>query len=296
MLIEDSPAISLLIAEFLKKLGYNNIHSASTGKEGVAAFQKLTDNGILPIVLLDYTLPDTNANEVIVQLFTLRPDVKVVIETAENKEENVIKEAIRRGIYLYLQKPIRFDNIKDIMRIIEDEDAVLTNGPASADRNIDSFLVPHTVISLARLSEYTGQAQENLSGYLQNLASKGRVSPLSPLKEIACSVCNSVSIEQDYRCPSCNSNDFTQGKLIEHFKCGNVSSEKTYEDNICPKCKKELKIIGVDYKTIDNFYTCKSCNNKFPEPYTRYLCGKCNNTFRIEQAKWVSSMAYRVIN
>ncbi|MGI0046823.1 MAG: response regulator [Nitrosotalea sp.] len=296
LIIEDSRAISLLLAEFLKKLDYEKVHSAGTGKEGITIFQNLTNNGIVPIVLLDYSLPDTNANEVISQLFDIRSDVKIVMETAEDKEEPVIKEAIRQGIYLYLQKPIRFDNMKNIMKIIEEEDAVLKNASTSSDKNIDSYLLPKTVISLARLTEYSSQQTEQLLVYLKNLESQGKVIPISDLKEIACNLCNSVRIEQDFHCPSCNSHDFSQAKLIEHFKCGNVTQENTYENNICPKCRKELKIIGVDYKTIDNFYICKSCKEKFPEPSVKYICGKCNNKFGIEQANWLTSKAFKVIN
>ncbi|MGI0087700.1 MAG: response regulator [Nitrosotalea sp.] len=296
LLIEDSPAISLLITEFLKKLDYKKIHSASTGREGIATFQNLANSGTVPIVLLDYTLPDTNANDVISQLFNIRPDVKIVMETAEDKEEQVIKEAIRRGIYLYLQKPIRFDKMKNIMKIIEDEEAVLKNTAFSENKNIDSYLLPRSVISLARLAEYSGQQKEQLVDHLRNLESQGKVVSISDLKEISCNLCNSVMIEQDFHCPSCNSNNFSHAKLIEHFKCGNVTPENTYENNICPKCRKELKIIGVDYKTIDNFYICNNCKNKFPEPSVKYICGKCNNTFRIEQAKWLTSKAFKVIN
>lgn len=296
LLIEDSPAISLLLREFLEKLDYKKVHSASTGKEGITMFQNLTNNGIIPIVLLDYTLPDTNANEVITQLFNIRPDVKIVIETAENKEEQVIKEAIRRGVYLYLQKPIRFDNMKDVMRIIEEEGSVLENSSSGSNKDIDSYLFPKTVMSVARLAEYSGKQEAQLVEYLKNLESHGKVVPISDLKEISCNLCSSVRIEQDYHCPSCASHDFSQAKLIEHFKCGNVTPDNTYENNICPKCRKELKIIGVDYKIIDNFHICKDCKNKFPEPSVKYICEKCNNTFRIEQAKWLTSKAFKVIN
>lgn len=296
LIIEDSRAISLLIAEFLKKLDYDKIHSSGTGREGIVAFQNLVNSGIVPIVLLDYSLPDTNANEVISQLFDIRPDVKVVLETAEDREEHVIKEAIRRGVYLYLQKPIRFDNMKDVMKIIEEEDAVLKNSSVSSDKSIDSFLLPKTVISLARLAEYGNRQQEELAQYLKGLESRGRVVPISDLKEISCNLCGSVRIEQRFHCPSCSSNDFGQARLIEHFKCGNVTPEDTYKDNICPKCRKELKIIGVDYRIFDNFHICKNCKEKFPEPSVTYVCEKCNSRFGIEQARWITSKAFKVLN
>ena len=109
-------------------------------------------------------------------------------------------------------------------------------------------------------------------------------------------MCNSVKIGQNFSCPSCGKTNFKQGKLIEHFKCGNVSVEDSYKNNICPKCHKEIKIIGVDYKTIENYYICSDCGEKFPEPIIEYMCIRCNNKFKLEQAKWITSEGFRSTN
>jgi DNA-binding response OmpR family regulator/RNA polymerase subunit RPABC4/transcription elongation factor Spt4 len=293
LIIEDSQATSLLITEFLKKLGYEKIHSANTGKNGLEIFQKLVNSGMMPIVLLDYSLPDTNANEIISELFKIKPDVKIILETAEEKEESVVKEAIRKGVYIYLQKPIRFDNIKNTMKIVEEETANKLNDFTEIIESCISF---NPIISIAKLSDKTGKSKEELTHYLKDLESSGKIIPIQDLKEIACNFCNSVNIERNFLCPSCKSSDFTQGKLIEHFKCGNISSEVDYKDDKCPKCRKEIKIIGVDYRIIDNYYICKNCQEKFPEPLVQYICGKCNNKFTLENAKWVTSQAFKVIN
>lgn len=294
LIIEDSHATSLLITEFLKKLDYEKIYSAYTGQQGVEIFQSLVNEGMVPIVLLDYSLPDTNAHEVMSQLLDISPNVKVILETAEGKEDRAVKDVIKQGAYLYLQKPIRFDNIKETMKIIEDEDMVLTNTSANSSKIIDTYLSPNTIISLARLVEYSGQQTDQVVEHIKNLESRGKIIFVQDLREISCNLCNSVRIEQNFHCPSCNSNDFNQAKLIEHFKCGNVTAQDTYVNNTCPKCKKELKIIGVDHKTIDNFYICQSCKNKFPEPSVEYICSKCSNKFRIEQARWRASKALKV--
>ena len=77
---------------------------------------------------------------------------------------------------------------------------------------------------------------------------------------------------------------------------GNVSLENTYKDNICPKCHKEIQTIGVDYRTMENYYMCTDCGEKFAEPLNDYLCMKCNNRFKIDQATWMTSEAFRAVN
>ena len=57
LIIEDSLAVGMLLSEFLKKLGYVDIHSATTGQEGVSLFKKI--NGLDPasIVFLKMDTP-----------------------------------------------------------------------------------------------------------------------------------------------------------------------------------------------------------------------------------------------
>jgi CheY-like chemotaxis protein len=55
LIIEDSQATIILITEFLKKLGYDFIYSAKTGKDGIEMFENLLNDGIVPVILLDQT-------------------------------------------------------------------------------------------------------------------------------------------------------------------------------------------------------------------------------------------------
>lgn len=133
-------------------------------------------------------------------------------------------------------------------------------------------------------------------GYLKQLESEHKVVRIEKLKEISCNQCGSVRIAQNFHCPACHSSNFKQGKLIEHFKCGNVSIDESYKNNICPKYSKEIKIIGVDYKAIENYYLCNDCNEKFLEPAQDFICVKCNNRFTLEKARWTTSDGFKPVN
>ena len=296
LIIEDSIAVAGLIQNFLKKLDYQNIEICNSGRSGIQVFEELVRANKMPIVILDYSLPDMNANDIMSEIFSIRPDTKIIIETANERTDDSIKDVLRHGAYQYIEKPIRFENIKSTMEILEEEDKTLEETSPDDHKEIDSLLRTSRRISLARISEYTGKKSDEVLEYLKNLTNEGKAIPIESIKEISCNMCNSVKIGQNFSCPSCGKTNFKQGKLIEHFKCGNVSVEDSYKNNICPKCHKEIKIIGVDYKTIENYYICSDCGEKFPEPIIEYMCIRCNNKFKLEQAKWITSEGFRSTN
>ena len=113
---------------------------------------------------------------------------------------------------------------------------------------------------------------------------------------MACNQCDSVRTSQIFYCPNCKSSNFRLGKLIEHYDCGNISEENTYTNDECPNCHKEIKALGVDYRVMQNHYICNECKEFFPEISTDYMCLKCENKFKLEDARWKSSMNYKVTN
>lgn len=289
LIIEDSQATAILLKDFLNKLGYQDIANCTNGKDGIDLFRKLTNSGKNPTVLLDFQLPDMNANEIMESIFKIRPNAKIILETADDKSEEKIKSALRGGAYQYIQKPIRYENLKTIFETLEQEGDRVKEIPLD---NLEKILAYSHRISFARLSEYCNMDKDQLMKYLTQFEKENKIMKVPDMREISCSQCGSLRILPNFFCPACNSNNFEQGKLIEHFKCGNVSVEKSYKENICPKCNKEIKILGVDYKSLDNYYICNDCGDKFPTPSEDYVCLKCNNSFTLEKAKWVNSPGY----
>ncbi|CUR51503.1 conserved protein of unknown function [Nitrosotalea devaniterrae] len=294
LIIEDSKATTILLRDFLKKLGYENITTTDTGKTGIQLFADLESAGKKPIVLLDFHLPDMNANEVMASIFNVRPDAKIILETADAKSDEQIKDALRGGAYLYIEKPIRYENLKNVFETLEKEQSILEEAPSGDLERIVLHLKSSSRISFARLAEYSKTENDSLQKYLLHLENEKKIIKISEMKEVSCPQCSSIRVLPNFFCPACKSTNFVQGKLIEHFKCGNVSIEDSYKENKCPKCKKEIKILGVDYKSMDNYYMCNDCGDKFPDPSQDYVCVKCSNRFQLEKAKWVTSAGYKL--
>ncbi len=99
------------------------------------------------------------------------------------------------------------------------------------------------------------------------------------------------------RCPNCDSFHLSRGKMIEHFTCGHVGFEEEFTaglKTICPKCKKELKLIGTDYRSPGLRYTCRDCHSVFPLPTIRYRCLKTGKIYTLEELNHVWLYSYRL--
>ena len=303
LIIEDSQATALLLKNFLNSMGYLDIHTCQNGKTGVNTFKDLVNAGSNPIVLLDYMLPDMDARSIMTQLLEIKPDVKVILQTATEKSDTGVTELIRQGLYQYLEKPIRFEKLKNIIATLEEEKRFFeketlgqTLVEADVYKEIDFLLKSHKQISLTMIEELVGVEKEKIDQYLRDLESQRKIVKLENKKEISCDQCDSVKVIQTFFCPSCKKTDFKLTKLIEHFSCGNFSEEAEYENNRCPKCKKEIKALGVDYRVLRDRYICKSCGEIFQELASQFLCLKCENKFPIEDARWKTSPFFKAIN
>ncbi len=310
LIVEDSPAIGLLLKNYLEKLDFTDIHTCDSGAAALSTFKELVANGKQPIVLLDFMLPDMDARSILTQMLEITPDVRVILETATDEDDPGVEELVRLGIYHYIQKPIRFENLKKIVETMEQEQSFFVKETPQSellrqadeekkekiDEQLNFILKSATQITVNRISDLLELSNDFVVDILKKLEQEGKITPLGNKKEIGCSQCDSVKTSQIFSCPNCKSSDFKLGKLIEHYDCGNISEENTYHDDACPNCNKEIKALGVDYRVMKNHYICNNCGEFSPELAIHYLCLKCENKFELEDAKWKSSTNYKIIN
>lgn len=290
LIIEDSPAVGILLKEFLNKLGLKRIHHCQNGKTGIESFKELVESNKVPLVFLDYNLPDMTGYSIMTQMLTMRPDVKIIIETAREKTEDSIKDVIAQGAYQYLPKPIRLDKIKEIIETLKIEET--QNIDEGTSEIIEKLLSNTTQISLLRMQQQTGKEESEITPIIKKLIADKKALQIDNIKEVACRRCSSVRVAQTFHCPKCNGTNFKQDKIIEHYKCGNVTSSSTYTDDKCPKCHEQIKIFGVDYRVQENMYSCNDCGEIFAEILLEYLCLRCNDKFKLDHAKLLTSKGY----
>lgn len=289
LIIEDSPAVGILLREFLNRLGLKKIHHCQNGKTGIELFEELVRSNKMPLVFLDYNLPDMTAFSIMTQMLALRPDVKVIIETARERSEESIKDVIAQGAYQYLPKPIRLEKLKEIIDTLKIEEAQTLENISESLEKLASGL---TQISLLRIQQQLNKDEKEIMPQITRLIADKKLVQINDIKEVSCPKCSSVRVTQTFHCPKCNGTNFKQDKIIEHYKCGNVSSAASYIEDKCPKCHQQIKIFGVDYRVQENLYLCNGCSEVFSELLSDYLCMKCNEKFKLQNAKILSSIGF----
>ncbi|MFI5181462.1 MAG: sigma-54-dependent transcriptional regulator [Thermoanaerobaculia bacterium] len=104
LVVDDERLIRWTLRERLEEAGYAVVEAA-TGTEALA----LADEGA-DLVLLDFKLPDLDGLEVLRQIRDRHPDILVILITALATVENAV-EAMKRGAWHYLNKPIDLDEL-----------------------------------------------------------------------------------------------------------------------------------------------------------------------------------------
>ncbi len=138
----------------------------------------------------------------------------------------------------------------------------------------------------------------DIGNALESLVNAGFIAKRPIELVLACSRCYSVNITQHYLCHNCNSSDFVKDAILEHNKCGYADLEYKFRNHDvlnCPKCNKELKLIGVDYFKMDSAYGCRVCKNIFGTPEIRCQCNDCSLNFSISEGKWTQLYSYQVM-
>jgi hypothetical protein len=159
-------------------------------------------------------------------------------------------------------------------------------------------------INLQSKEGYSYQEADNImetsgiqtSQILEYLAGEG-ILIREDYEKILLSPIGSVQIIPVERCPNCDSSHVSKGKMIEHFLCGHIGLEEEFVSElktVCPKCKKELKLIGTDYRVPGLQYTCHSCQEIFPLPKIKYRCLITDEIYDLEELSHVWLYSYRL--
>ncbi|HEX9320344.1 MAG TPA: hypothetical protein VF884_15535 [Nitrososphaeraceae archaeon] len=116
--------------------------------------------------------------------------------------------------------------------------------------------------------------------------------------KLSCPGCRSINLLINYLCQNCRASNFTRGNVLEHNKCGHADLESNFQQGgtlICPKCQKELKLIGVDYFRVISALKCRECQNIFTIPELSYDCNNCGNSgFSLSDGTWSQMYSYEI--
>jgi CheY-like chemotaxis protein len=99
------------------------------------------------------------------------------------------------------------------------------------------------------------------------------------------------------RCPNCDSANLITGQLVEHFACGYVGMEQDFKVDhkyVCPKCHRDMKLIGTDYRNAGIHYRCLNCNEVFATPVIKWRSLNTHKVWNADELRqvWVYSYSF----
>src|SRR6516225_13615 len=131
LVADDDAAIRTVLNQALSRAGYE-VRSTSNA----ATLWRWVSQGEGDLVITDVVMPDENAFDLLPRIKKLRPELPVIIMSAQNTFMTAVR-ASERGAYEYLPKP--FD-LKELIGIVgralaRDAGNLPGVGPADADRS-----------------------------------------------------------------------------------------------------------------------------------------------------------------
>jgi GGDEF domain-containing protein len=199
--------------------------------------------------------------------------------TLDSKIEKLLSISHRLNELIDISEVGSQNNLKEILllQFLYTRDDYLLN----PIRNLASSLGYSYPLAQLLLDTAPGTEVELIEGLEENLLLKGKLVDKINL----CPFCEHYQINFREVCPNCRSLNIKEESTIHHFRCAYVGREKEFRDGFvlrCPKCRKEIRHIGVDYDKPSEDLWCDDCGSNFSEPLVQCLCLHCAQTFSPE--------------
>jgi len=288
--IEDNPSDQALLQRSLEKWCGIAVQM-ETVETGLRGLQRIVEEDF-DLIILDYRLPDMNGGEVLNEMNARGIKVPVIILTAFGDLRLAI-EAMKKGVYDYVIK----DSIA-AQKLSNSIHELLLKFTLPEDIDID--LARKVFELLTESSSIQTQPFLDVKSFPNSsLSSKELISTLNALNKagfvtaeakntiLVCPECNSKQMQYKLWCPMCSNPKIVKGEALEHYACGCIdflSNFQTERGELkCPKCMKDLRQIGTDYRKVGTWYKCSN-NHHFSEVVLKFKCQKCGKYFDLGDA------------
>lgn len=119
LVVDDSPVVTQTLRKTLQREGYdaNQIHTASSGEEGLAMFEALNPD----VVFLDVQMPGLDGEQTAAEMTHEDPEVRVIVITGMGPSDDRVRRMVAAGAFKVLEKPIHSEDLEEVLQLIERE-------------------------------------------------------------------------------------------------------------------------------------------------------------------------------
>ncbi len=98
LIIESIKPIGILIEDFLKRLGISEVQQVHYGIDGEKKFMDMLKTENLPLVFVDYNLPDIECFILLLNILSVESRTKIILTTNRERTDDSIKYIIGLGV------------------------------------------------------------------------------------------------------------------------------------------------------------------------------------------------------
>lgn len=118
LLIEDERILAELIRLFLQSQGHT-ITLASDGQAGIDSYMRSLDsNYLFDLVITDYRMPRKDGGQVVREIFSVKPDQKIILSTAFSIDYVQSPIDIPTEMVHVLKKPYDFNELETLIETL----------------------------------------------------------------------------------------------------------------------------------------------------------------------------------
>ena len=137
LLVDDEPdLLSGLKRSFAKRLPNIEVLTANDGKEALERLKQ----GDIDLVLMDIMMGETNGLEILDRIHTIEPELTVIMMTGYGTIELAV-DAIRRGAWDFITKPLELDTLARLLR-----KGLERSGLLSENKELRSQIIPQASV------------------------------------------------------------------------------------------------------------------------------------------------------
>jgi len=110
LIVEDDEEMKALLRDVIEEEG----HKTDSVNNGSEAFRKLVKQSF-DLIITDIRMPGLTGLDILPGMRKLHPEVPIVVITAFGSEE-IQRKALERGANAYLEKPIHFQKLRNLIQ------------------------------------------------------------------------------------------------------------------------------------------------------------------------------------
>ncbi|HTD21778.1 MAG TPA: response regulator [Terriglobales bacterium] len=126
LIVDDSVFARKNLAKMVESYGGKVAGEAGDGCTAITEYDRVQPD----VVLMDITMPQMEGIEAAERIIRQHPQARIIMVSSVGYQENIVA-ALQKGARHFLQKPVKAEQLYDILKYVLGDDAVIVAAPAA---------------------------------------------------------------------------------------------------------------------------------------------------------------------